>query len=290
MKGRPLCKHGDHDDGTPWCEDAKSALVSRLDLIRVRLGADFETHGGKKVMYVGNPLHSMLTPMVPYGTLGTVESTNKSGWVMVKWDWTTERGMPNPLYLHAWDELEVLKAADDGTVTQKELERARMKTVPRVLSLALSCPFCLGRKISLLEDHGYWRAYCDADCHAGGPVISIQFPGLMALAVWNIRGTSEALSKEARGFPEGDVEVTPVVSVRDVKDARCPWCLGPELRVSYCKASQLYHGHCGACAAFSPWWPYENRERRLERFDKSVDMVIRGWRKRREVTHEIGKR
>ena len=282
MRDRPLCDHGDHDDGTPWCAQAKEALIARLQMTRIRLGTDFETHGGKKVMFVGNPIN-WGTPMVPYGTLGTVESTSKfsdkSLMVMVAWDYVTEHGMPNPTYSHAWEEVEVLKTDDNGQIIPGELERAHLKTAPRIMSLALSCPICAGKGLNVFQEHGYWQAWCDAECHAGGPRISDQFPGFMAIAMWNIRGVPDALTKEVRGFPQGDVCVCPFLEQRDVQDAPCPWCLGTKLNITLQQNIMSYHGHCDGCGAFGAWWP-QGRYGGGKDYSKSSDLVIEGWKRR----------
>lgn len=286
-----MCEHGGHDDGTSWCDEAKGALVARLDFLRIKFGADFETHGGRKVMYLGKV--GWDHPPVPYGAIGTIESSSRGGMVWVKWeDCMSDVGIPNPFYSHSWDELEILRTDDEGEVLPGELGRARLKTAPSILKLALPCPFCRGRKIQFSTEHGYRHAFCTSDCWASGPAISDQFPELMVVAIWNIRGVPEALTKEIRGFPGGDVEVSPTVERRDVPDVQCPWCLGTKIRVSYCERSKLYHGHCDGCGAFSPWWPYDKGERRRggSNYDKDLEGVIEGWRHGFQKAHQSAKR
>jgi hypothetical protein len=285
MSDRPLCSHGDHDDGSKWCDEAREALCNRLQLIRIRLGTDFETHGGKKVMYVG--VVGWSWPMVPYGAIGTVESS--SDHVMVEWDCISTNGIPKPYYAHSWKELEVLKTDDDGKILPGEIERASLKIAPRVLQLALPCPVCGSKVLSFAYgDQGCSYAFCSVEyrpcgdprpqpkhCGARGPAISDQFPELMAIAVWNLRGAPKVLTKEIRGFPNGDVEVVPTVAVVDVQDSPCPWCLGTKVRVSRQENIDSWHGHCEGCGGHGPWWPddYDNRAR-------SVADVVRDWKKR----------
>lgn len=281
--GRPLCKHGNHEDGTEWCPEAKNAVIARLDLVRMRLGTDFETHGGKKVMYVGYIGSDW--PTVPYGEIGTVESTTEQS-VMVKWECTVN-GIPKPLYAHMWKELEFLKTDDDGQISAQEIDRAMLKTAPRILALALPCPVCGSRKLALSEEYGYRHAFCTADygkcgdprpnnCGAAGPHISSEFPELMAITVWNIRGEPEALTKEIRGFPLGDVEVIPIVEIADVPDSPCPWCLGTRIRIGRENLNGLWHGQCTGCGGHGPWWPNGD-------LAKSAQDVICHWKKRGDV-------
>ncbi len=259
LTDRPLCSHGDHKDGSQWCDEAKNRITSGIDLIRMRLGTDFETHGGKKAMYVGNIID--LWPMVPYGEIGTVESTTEAS-VCVHWECTVN-GHPKPMYMHSWKEIEFLKTDDDGKIPPEEIERAKLKIAPRILTLALPCPVCGSKLLHFAEEYGYRHAFCSADygvcgdsppmhCGAGGPVISDQFPQLMALAVWNIRGVPEALTKEIRVFPKGDVEVVPTVDIVDVPGHPCPWCLGTKVKVSRQENIDSWHGHCEGCGSFGP--------------------------------------
>ncbi len=283
---RPLCDHGDHKDGSEWCLEAREALCNRLQMIRIRLGTDFETHGGKKVMYVGDVGHGWHMPMVPYGSIGTVESTSESS-VQVEWHCVSSSGIPNPYYLHSWKEIEVLKTDDDGKILPGEITRAKLKIAPRILELALPCPVCGSKVLHFgFGDHGCNYAFCSADygkcgdplpqhCGAGGPVISDQFPELMAVAVWNIRGGPEALTKEIRGFPDGDVEVVPIVDVIDVPDSPCPWCLGTRIKISHQADINSWHGHCEGCGGHGPYWPNDWGKRA-----KNVKDVVRDWKKR----------
>jgi len=136
-------------------------------------------------------------------------------------------------------------------------------------------------KLQFSTEYGYRHAFCTNDCWAGGPIISDQFPELMVVAVWNIRGIPEALTKEIRGFPKGDIEVTPIIAYRDIPDAPCPWCMGTKVRISYCERSTLYNGHCDRCGAFSPWWPRDPGKRRGDErvYDKDPEGVIEGRRR-----------
>ncbi len=285
MSDRPLCSHGGHDDGSKWCDEAREALCNRLQLVRIRLGTDFETHGGKKVMYVG--VVGWSWPMVPYGAIGTVESSSDTS-VMVIWDCTSTNGIPKPYYAHSWKELEVLKTDDDGKILPGEIERASLKIAPRILELALPCPVCGSKTLSFgFGDNGCNYVFCSGDygkcggpppephCGARGPVISDQFPELMAIAVWNIRGVPEALTKEIRGFPKGDVEVLPVVDVINVKNSPCPWCLGTKVSISWQEDIDSWHGHCEHCGGHGPWWPLDYKNRA-----KSAADVVRDWKRR----------
>jgi hypothetical protein len=285
---RPLCEHGDHDDGTPWCDAARDALCNRLQMVRVRLGADFETHGGKKVMFVGSPLHCFgWQTDPPYGTIGTIESTFKNDGhgptVHAQWDYVPQNGMQNTYHSWPWEYIEVLKTDDDGKILPGEIERASLKIVPRILSLVLPCPICTLTGIQIFSEHGYWQAWCDRDCHVGGPRISDQFPGLMAAAMWNIRGVPAALTKEIRGFPGGDIRHFQDVDLRTLPESPCPWCLTTTIRIWQDGGSKSYHGQCVGCGAFTPWWPGKFSElgRLWEaRTDKSPDAVVEGWKRR----------
>ena len=283
MKDRPLCSHGDHDDGSKWCDDAKEALIARLSLIRIRLGADFETHGGKKVMYVGHVGWDW--PVVPYGDIGTVESTTEK-YVNVQWPRSRDGVIPRPMYMHSWKEVEVLKTDDDGNLLPGEVDRARLKIAPRILELALPCPICGSRKFAFSEEYGYRHMFCTGDygttcdaprpehCGAGGPLISDQFPELMVIAVWNIRGVPGALTKEIRGFPKGDVEVIPTLKTVDVPESPCPWCLGTRIKIGRDPGSTMFHGHCAWCGGHGPWWPG------IREHAKNAEDVVRLWKKR----------
>lgn len=289
MSERPLCEHGNHDDGTEWCDAARDALSNRLQMVRMSLGTDFETHGAKKVMFVGSPLnYSFMTNEPPYGTIGTIESTFKNDGrgptVYAEWDYVPKHGMMNRYHALPWEEVEVLKTDDDGNILPGEIERAKLKIATRVLSLALPCPICTLSGINIFCEHGYWQALCDGDCHVGGPRISDQFPGLMAAVVWNIRGLPTALTKELRGFPNGDVQHSEEVGRHVLPDVPCPWCLNTTIRIWQDSGSDNYHGQCVGCGVFAPWWPGKINidYSRIWGFrtDGSPEAVIEGWKRR----------
>ena len=289
MGNKPLCEHGDHSDGSRWCDGAREMLGNRLQLARIRLGADFETHGGKKVMYIGSPLNGGHRSFPPHGTIGTIESTfprkEARPSVTAEWNYTPEVGA-STLHAVSWEDVEILKTDDEGNILSGEVERASLRTAPRILALALPCPICLGKGLYIYSEHGYWQAWCASECSVGGPRISDSFPGLMAVAMWNIRGNPYALTKELRGFPKGDVQHSSAIEHRTLPKDPCPWCLGVEIRIWKDAGAKSYHGQCKGCGVFTPWWPGHPRDSVNSplwpnRTDRSPDEVVEGWRRRR---------
>ncbi len=123
------------------CKQAAEKEQARLELEMVRAGHDLETHGGKRVRYVGSE-DPYSDADIDVGRTGTIFSTLKhgpscGGHVWVEWDFTEAEAkarirkenekvkkalregkeyIPQLLTTeHAWDELEVLEDPEDAS-------------------------------------------------------------------------------------------------------------------------------------------------------------------------------
>jgi hypothetical protein len=95
-------------------EEARLKAINKLELAMIKLGCDFETHGGKKVRYLGYLCMDgeRMALGIPINSTGEIEWTSKYGAVMVKWDALYDGKHPSPILSHQWNELEVIEQAE----------------------------------------------------------------------------------------------------------------------------------------------------------------------------------
>ncbi len=99
-----------HESGCR-CLSCRERIKNGLELAMIRLGADFETHGGKRVRFKGYSDDPPYMHVMPIGSLGTVKWTSDK-LVYVKWEGRSTSGIPNPTYAHTWESLEVIESGD----------------------------------------------------------------------------------------------------------------------------------------------------------------------------------
>lgn len=282
----------------PKCEhhhlkavDCRDDLLMGLTRIRISLGADFETHGGRKVMFKGwISMGGHESP--PAGTVGTVESTFKSKRsdglpesVSVEWDyrepyWREDDPRRTCLGLHRWEDLVVLEADENGGINPGSFRKARLKTTLGLRSLLLPCPFCGSRKFYTYTEHGAHHLVCN-ECSGGGPPISEDFPIENVLLPWNIRsGPKDALSEARRQLasrPDWRVWDGKYRVMDGVKP--CPFCGGISLAV--CPNDSIALVRCVWCGAYGPLGRFDTRQ------DETEKGALDRWEKRFQgETHE----
>lgn len=276
----PKCEH--HHLKAVSCNDD---LIMALTRVRISLGADFETHGGKKVMFKGwVSMDRHESP--PAGTVGTIESTFKSRRggdgresVMVEWDhrepyWGPDDPRETYHSSHGWEDLIVLETDETGGVKPESLRKARMKTTLGLRSLLLPCPFCGSRQFWTYTEHGAHHVVCDT-CSAMGPTISTEFPVENVLLLWNIRsGPKEALSEARRQLSlRPDWKCWEGYKIKDGVRP-CPFCGGTSLAVCLDRSMALVR--CLWCGSYGPLGKWDLDLRR----DETENGALERWENR----------
>ena len=113
----PKCRRAPHPE-TKVCELSNGAMSLELTRVSIALGADFETHGGKRVRRKPGPFDNAAWCHPPVGTLGTIKCTFDS-WIEVDWD----KGYEGPPWcgfsFQGWDQLDVVQEAVQPTGAQQ---------------------------------------------------------------------------------------------------------------------------------------------------------------------------
>lgn len=251
--------------------------------IRISLGADFETHGGKKVMFKGY-IWMGDYELPPAGTIGTIESTFKSKrgedgpeLVSVDWDyrephWAQDDPRKVCCLSHRWEDLIVLETDENGGVKPESWRKARLKTTLGVRSLLLPCPYCGAQEFYTYTEHGAHHIVCN-NCSAAGPALSEDFPIENVLLLWNIRGgPKEALSEARRQLASRRDWILETIKIReDVKP--CPFC--GEAHLAICRDHNFVLVRCAWCGAYGPLGKWDENGR-----DETEKGALDRWGKR----------